>query len=76
MAGQNNFFLDVSVSLSNLYNERGNHDNPHPTNVYRFYPEISDQFHWHYFSKKQRSQASGSSTPGSSIMPIEELSNA
>ena len=38
--------------------------------------ENSDRFHWRYFGEEQHSQASRSSTPVSSMTPIEEPSNA
>ena len=64
MAGQNNFFPDPSTPYHN--------DNSYPAYVYGSYPENSGRFHWHYLREEQQSQASRSSSPSSSIMPVEE----
>ena len=76
MAGQNNFFPDPCASFTYLYNRNGNYDNSYPVHVYGSYPENSDRFHWRYFGKEQQCHASRSSSPRSSITPIEEPSNA
>ena len=73
--GENSFFPDPSASFTYLYYRNGNYDNSFPVYVYGSYPENSDRFHWRYFGKEQQSQASRSSSPRSSITPIEEPSN-
>ena len=44
--------------------------------VYVSYPENWNRFHWRYFGKEQQRHASRSSSPRSSITPVEEPSNA
>ena len=56
MAGQNNFFPDPSATF-HCY------DNSYPGHMYQSYPENSDPFHWHSFSKEQQSQTPRSSSP-------------
>ena len=68
MAGQNNFSPDPSIPY--------HYYNSYSAYVYGSYPDNSGRFHWHYLREEQQSQASRSSSPSSSIMPVEEPSSA